>query len=86
MAYWRMQLHPAEPGESVRHAWRVSHNGFIGLDFAADSGDLTRTTGASLPTGQKDYVALAQMGVGDHVLIIAHHFPLALAKVAGDYK
>ena len=36
---------------------------------------------------QKDYWAFVhEMTQGDCVLVIAHHFPLALATVAGDYN
>ncbi len=42
MAYWRMQLHPAEPSESVKGCVESLAAGYIGLDFATDVGDLMR--------------------------------------------
>ena len=37
MAYWRMQLHPNNASEAVRHAVQSLAAGYIGLDFAEDS-------------------------------------------------
>jgi hypothetical protein len=86
MTYWRMQLHPAEPGTAVRHAVESLAAGFIGLDFADEVGDLLRAQQADLPDGQKDYWAFAhEMQEDDYVLIMAHHFPFALARITGDY-
>lgn len=87
MAYWRMQLHPAEPGEALKHCVDSLAAGYVGLDFAHDVGDLKATTQDRLPPNQKDYWHFAhEMAVDDKVLIIAHHFPFALATVAGDYN
>ena len=56
----------------------------IGLDFATDVGDLLSTPQGALPEYQKDYWAFAhEIRPGDRVLIIAHHFPFALATVDG---
>jgi len=33
MTYWRMQLHPNEPGEALKHSVESLVAGFIGLDF-----------------------------------------------------
>jgi len=87
MAYWRMQLHPAEPGESVKHCVKSLAAGYIGLDFSAEVGDLMQTTKDRLPDNQKDYWAFAHgMDMGDRVLVIAHHFPFALVRIAGEYN
>lgn len=60
--------------------------GFIGLDFKKDVGDLLRAQRADLGD-QQDYWGFAhEMKEGDAVLIIAHHFPFALATVAGPYN
>ena len=41
----------------------------------------------SLPQSQRNYWAFAhEMAVGDRVLLFAHHFPFALARVAGEYN
>ena len=57
--------------------------GWIGPDV----GDLTKTKREELPEGQRDYWDFAhEMKVGDVVLIIAHHFPFALATVSGEYN
>ena len=45
MAYWRMQLHPADPGNSTRHAVESLTAGFIGLGFRSD---LTRLGGPAV--------------------------------------
>lgn len=46
-----------------------------------------QTTKEKLPEKQKDYWAFAHdMKVGDRVLVIAHHFPFALARIAGEYN
>ena len=87
MTFWRMQLHPAEPGEAMKHSVESLSAGFIGLDFATDVGDLRVTTQAKLPEKQKDYWAFAhEMKEGDLVLVFVHHFPFALATVDGDYN
>ncbi len=87
MAYWRMQLHPAQPGESVKHCIESLAAGYIGLDFAFDVGDLMATSKDKLPENQKDYWAFAHgMEKGDKVLIIAHYFPFALATISGEYN
>jgi len=87
MTYWRMQLHPNEPGGAIKHSVESLVAGYIGLDFAPEVGDLMRTTQSALPQTTKDYWAFAhEMTVGDRVLIIAHHFPFAVATVAGEYN
>ena len=87
MAYWRMQLHPDQPGESVKHCIDSLAAGYIGLDFAFDVGDLMTITKDKLPENQKDYWAFAYgMKKEDRVLIIAHHFPFALVTISGEYN
>jgi hypothetical protein len=82
-----MQLHPNEPAEAVRHCVESLAAGYIGLDFSDEAGDLRETTQSELPENQRDYWAFAhEMGPEDRVLVIAHHFPFALATVAGDYN
>ena len=86
--YWRMQMHPADSGNAVNHSVRCLSRGYIGLDFKDTVGDLTAGIDRSeLPEGQHDYMDFATpMKVGDFVLIFAHHFPLALVNVTGDYN
>lgn len=87
MSYWRMQLHPSESGEAVRHTIESLASGYIGLDFARDTGDLLQIERGELPEGQRDYWEFAHgMKVGDRVLIMAHHFPFALARISGPYN
>lgn len=82
-----MQLHPSEPDEAVGHCVESLAAGYIGLDFATDVGDLMTTPQSALPANQKDYWTFAhEMGPGDRVLIIAHHFPFALGTVDGPYN
>jgi hypothetical protein len=85
--YWRMQLHPNDAEEAVKHSVESLAAGYIGLDFSAEVGDLHTTTKDQLPNHQKDYWAFAhEMAVDDEVLIVVHHFPFALATVDGDYN
>jgi hypothetical protein len=87
MAYWRMQLHPDDASEAVRHAVQSLAAGYIGLDFATDAGDLNRTTWEQLPQKQKPYWAFAsEMVEGDIVLVVVHQWPFALVTVDGDYN
>ena len=87
MAYWRMQLHPADSAKSILHATRSLGRGYIGLDFSSPPGDLINVDPASIPKSQRDYVDFAHtMALDDLVLIVAHHYPHALAKVIGDYN
>ena len=87
MTYWRMQLHPDKPGMSLKYCSESLAAGFIGLDFAAEVGDLHRTTQSKLPQKQKDYWAFAhEMDIGDPVLIISHQFPFALVIISGEYN
>lgn len=84
---WRMQLHPADPDESTKCCVESLAAGFVGLDFAKDTGDLRKADLGDLPSGQRDYKSFAtKMRIGDLVLVMAHHFPFALARIAGDYN
>lgn len=87
MTHWRMQLHPGRSRLSATHAHESLAAGFIGLDFRGNPGDLMRVKKAKLPERQRHYWAFArEMEIGDRVLVMAHHFPLALATVSGDYN
>lgn len=54
MTYWRMQLHPSEPGEALKHCVESLAAGYIGLDFKDEVGDLKETEQSTLPDGEKD--------------------------------
>ena len=72
---------------SSLHAKRSLGRGYIGLDFSNRLGDLTNVDPASIPPAQRDYVEFAHtMALDDLVLIVAHHYPHALARVIGDYN
>ena len=87
MNYWRMQLHPNEADSSAYYASQSLAAGFIGLDFKTDVGDLLDNKHQNIVEGQKDYLQFAkEMKQGDKVLIIAHHFPVAVCTVDGDYN
>ncbi|MEX1663886.1 hypothetical protein [Zhongshania arctica] len=87
MKYWRMQLHPDEGKSSGFYSHQSVAAGFIGLDFATDTGDLLAEDHSEILSSQKDYVDFAQkMEVGDKVLVISHHFPLALVTVDSEYN
>jgi hypothetical protein len=82
-----MQLHPNFAGQSARHAAESLSAGFIGLDFRSDVGDLHRAVYEDLPVEEKVQWAFAhEMVEGDRVLIFVHHYPFALARVAGPYN
>jgi len=84
MAYWRMQLHPDDSPEALRHSVESLGAGYIGLDFATDAGDLMRIEQSALPVNERQYWSFAhKMTGGDNVLILVHHFPFALVTIAG---
>jgi len=86
--YWRMQLHPDDSKNAVNYSTQCLSRGYIGLDFRHAVGDLTKPKNIDkIPDGQEDYMNFAKpMKVGDFVLVVAHHFPLALVNVTGDYE
>jgi hypothetical protein len=82
-----MQVHPASPQIAVKHTVESLTAGYIGLDFADEVGDLFETEQSVLPDNQRDYWGFAhEMQEGDRVLVIAHHFPVALVRVSGPYN
>lgn len=87
MTYWRMQLHPSESEGAIKHTVESLSAGYIGLDFAVDIPDLKTVAQSKLPENQRNYWAFGnEMKVGDYVLLFAHHFPFALARVSGEYN
>ena len=87
MTYWRMQLHPDDSEGSIRHTISCLSAVYIGLDFAGDIPDLMTVSQDALPEKQRNYWGFArEMDVGDRVLLFAHHYPLALVRVAGGYN
>ncbi len=87
MAYWRMQLHPNESDGAIKHTVESLSAGYVGLDFATDVPDLQTVPQAALPESQRNYWGFAhEMQIGDRILLFAHHFPFALARVAGNYN
>jgi hypothetical protein len=87
MSYWRMQVHPGDSENAIKHTVESISAGYIGLDFITDVPDMLTVTQEFLPEHQRNYWAFAhEMEVGDHALLFAHHFPLALVRVAGAYN
>jgi hypothetical protein len=87
MTYWRMQLHPSESDGAIKHTVESLSAGYVGLDFAEDVPDLLTVPQSALPDSQRNYWAFAnEMAIGDRVLLFAHHFPFALARVSGEYN
>jgi len=87
MAYWRMQLHPNESEGAIRHTVESLSAGYIGLDSATDVPDLLTIPQTELPENSRNYWSFGrEMEVGDWVLLFTHHFPFALARVAGPYN
>ncbi len=87
MTHWRMQVHPGTSTEAIKDTVESLSAGYIGLDFVIPVSDLLTVRQEALPENQKNYWAFAhEMKIGDQVLLFAHHFPLALVKVIGDYN
>jgi len=91
MANWKMQLHPsADKRRSFQHAIKALSDNLIGLDFAFDDdeGDLRLTSKNQIKdeTRKFYYGFCDEMAVDDHVLIVNHNYPLALCRVASDYR
>jgi hypothetical protein len=87
MTYWRMQLFPGHSKNPIKDAVESISAGYIGLDFGNRVPDLLTETQEKLPENHKNYWAFGQeMKIGDNVLLFAHHFPLALVRVAGEYN
>lgn len=87
MTYWRMQVHPGDSDNAVKHTVESISAGYIGLDFVTDVPDLKTIQQDALPENQRIYWAFAhEMQIGDYALLFAHHFPLALVRVAGEYN
>ena len=84
MTYWRMQLHPADSSNAVKHTMTSIGKGFIGLDFKQPPGDLTDVSADDIPVEQRDYWDFAhKMDIGDYVLIIAcYKLWLSLSSVS----
>jgi hypothetical protein len=76
MTYWRMQVHPGDSENAIKHTVESISAGYIGLDFVTDVPDLKTIQQEALPEKQKNYWAFAyEMEIGDHALLFAHHFP-----------
>lgn len=87
MPYWRMQLHPNEPLRAAFYTVNSLANGFIGLDFAEDTGDLTKLDVDSLETQPNNIRAfIYELKSNDWVLIFLHHQPFALVTDIGEYN
>ena len=87
MAFWRMHLHPDQPGQAVHHTVVSLSAGYIGLDFSEDVSDLMVLSQSDLPEHQRNYWGFArEMREGDRVLLFTHHYPFALVRVAGPYN
>ncbi|MDA8621995.1 hypothetical protein N9L48_05035 [Psychrosphaera sp.] len=87
MQYWRMQLHPDDAKNSAFYSQQSLAAGLIGLDFATEVGDLLASEHKHILSSQKDYLYFAKdMKVGDKVLIISHHYPVAVVTVSGEYN
>jgi len=64
MTYWRMQLHPASSGDAIKHTIESLAASYIGLDFAAEVGDLTEAAQSALPANQRDYLGIRSRDAG----------------------
>ena len=87
MSYWRMQLHPDDAQYSSSYAYESIGKGFIGLGFATEVGDLLTNQSENILDRQKSYRVFAtEMSIGDKVLIMSHHIPLAVVTISSDYN
>ncbi len=53
MAFWRMQLHPNDASNALRHTSQSLAAGFIGLDFLNPPGDLTDVAASDIEASQR---------------------------------
>ena len=84
--YWRMQLHPNEPRDSMFYTVQCLTHGYIGLDFGEEVGDLRTADTSHLAQSEKLFVQIeSSMKSGDIVLIMSHNKPFALVEVIGKY-
>jgi hypothetical protein len=88
MHYWRMQLHPDDPPNAMRHTFECLAAGYVGLDFQRDPGDLLKIERTAItPSTQQHYHDLAlKMADGDLVLVVVRNAPFALVTVRGEYN
>ena len=87
MANWRMQLHPSQSSRAIADTVKCLAAGYIGLDFSEDVPDMLTIDRERLPERQRNYFAFAhELDVNDWVLLFAHHYPFALARVTGGYN
>ena len=87
MTYWRMQVHPNDSDTAIKHTVESISAGYIGLDFPTDVPDLLTVAQETLPENHRIYWTFAhEMDIGDRVVLFAHHYPLALVRVAGPYN
>ena len=89
--FWRMQLHPDDKRYSFEHAVRSLAAGYIGLGFRDEPGDLTKINSKEelkkISKDQGQYLPFCnEMQIGDIVLVISHHYPVALCEVTGHYN
>jgi len=82
-----MQLHPDDAKNSAFYSQQSLAVGLIGLDFATEVGDLLASDHDGILVSQKDYLNFASnIEIGDKVLIISHHYPVAVLTVSGEYN
>ena len=62
MAYWRMQLHPDDSAKAILRSTRSLGLGYIGLDSADPTGDLTDVDPAKIPQSQRTTRPTLQIG------------------------
>jgi|JI10StandDraft_1071094.scaffolds.fasta_scaffold1514436_1 hypothetical protein len=88
MNYYRMQLHPDDSKQSSKHASESLSAGFVGLGFREDPGDLTKINpqDVTLSNNENTYWVIKDIQPGDLILIMSHHYPYALVKVAEGYN
>ena len=86
--FWCMQLHPNASEVADERTRECLEAGYIGLDFKSEHkpGDLRGTTRDNLGSQGHYYDFYEIMDIGDIVAVVVSNKPVALVKVAGEYK
>lgn len=87
MSYWRMQLHPNDAEYASFYTINSLANGFIGLDFGNDPGDLEKLKECELEkTPNNIYAFVKEITRTDVVIIFLHHHPFAIVRNVEEYN
>jgi hypothetical protein len=87
MNYWRMQLHPDDSEFAAVYTINSLANGFIGLDFAQDPGDLEKNNPDSLERKTNNIFGFVyEITTNDIIAIYLHNQPFAIVEEIEEYN